>query len=497
MLDITGNNVLIVTSNDVEKTALQNALNEQGVKLIRTHQSLSNRLKVGVLSGYPLVTLSAERGAFKPNSVGVLIPEILVALKPQLVILVGFSYGKPGAVNLHDVVVSREIVSLVDLKGTDSGVDFRSFPKVASDLTPETVASLVNDAAGPAVNAVMNKGLRTELRVGPIFSGEVLAEGQAFTERLYSELPEALGGDMEGHAVATHCARQKVSWLIVKSPSDFGVGTAGTTNAQGFSAMTSATAATELIKAFVSQKPLRCPEGLLSALSAEIASPHEWLSVKSNLDYPSRIKKFISRFSLEAPYDKDFQDHLVGVIKEIAENAAKHPEEPEVGLRSDKNGVVIEYGGKPFNPKEEFAKMAKAGGGKFEFDSFVATYGTEKPIVTIEWNYVGGRNHFAIRFSETSADLRRTFACTLSLDKHELANYCFQTDRSISELATCDTVWLDLRDVTLSYSDNFLLSVLIRKIPKTVNHIRVRGCPQRLMSAFVEEFRSDTRVQFA
>lgn len=503
MDEIIGNNILLITSNDLEKTALQEALREQSVNLSKTHQALSSRLKVGVLNGYPIMLLSAERGSFKADSVGVLLPEILLGLKPQLVILAGFSYGKRDSVNLHDVVVSREIVSLVDFKGTNEGIDFRSFPRLSSLVAPELVGSLIKETSASIASVLRKIGLKSELRVGPIVSGEILAEGEAFAERLFAKLPDILGGDMEGQSVATHCAKRNIPWLILKSPSDFGGGTGGTTNGQTYSAKMSAVTAIEFAKAYVPLKKLHCPQSLLSVLSAGVSSPFERLlmtddkhAVRGTFKYASRIKKFISKLSLEQPYDQDFQDHLIGVIKEIAENAAKHEKSPGVDLRGDSDGVVIEYEGKPFNPIEEFAKMKVSGGGKGEFDSFTASYAADGPIVNIDWSYVSGKNRVRIRFVGVTSDLRRNFFCSLSLDSDEMREYSLYTNPNFSELAECDTVWLNVEDTIMSLSDGMLLGMLIQKFPKTVNQIIVRGCPKRLIVPYTEKFKYDIRVQF-
>jgi hypothetical protein len=60
---------------------------------------------VGVLDGYPVVLLSADRGSFKEESVGVLLPKILPYLRPKLALLAGFSYG--GAVKVHPSSLDR------------------------------------------------------------------------------------------------------------------------------------------------------------------------------------------------------------------------------------------------------------------------------------------------------------------------------------------------------------------------------------------------------
>jgi nucleoside phosphorylase len=502
MNEITGNNILFVTSNSLEKYAVEAMLKERGVNLKRIYDSLSSRIKVGILDGYPVVLLCADRGGHKPDSVGVLLPKILPYLRPKLAILAGFSYGRRDSVNLHDVVVSRDVISLVDFKASNQGLNFRSFPQIGSPIQIDDLNDVVNNARPKIVEIVKELGLKLELRVGSMLSGEVMAEGEDFVGPLFANFSDSLSGDMEAQPFAAHCSGQNIPWLAVKSPSDYGGGTGGTINAQAYSAKMSAISSIEIGKNYVKKMKLVCPEDVLSALNAALVEPVKCLvmpgenDILTNSEYASSIAKFVTMLALPQTYDKNFQDHLIGLIKEIAENAAKHERSSEVYLRGSADGVSVEYDGKPFNLIEKFAAMKSVGGGKGELDSFVQSYCGDDALANIEWVYADGKNKVVFKFLKLGADLRRNFVCSMCLDVDEIRQYAYGLDVSFSELAQCDTVWLSTENTFVSLSDWFLLLQLARKIPKTVNYIKVRGCPDRLVAGFRERLQADPRIEF-
>ena len=503
MDEIVGNNILIVTSNSTEKNELEMRLKERGVNLKKMYRSLSSRLKVGVLDGYPVVLLCADRGSFKDDSVGVLLPKVLPYLRPKLALLAGFSYGRRESIQLHDVAISREVVSLVDFKAGSQGLDFRSFPRIVSSIAQEELDTLIADMLAHLTTIFNKLGLKSKLHIGSALSGEVMAENEEFLTSLFAEFPGSLGGDMEGHPFAAHCSAQGCPWLIAKSPSDFGGGTIGTGNGQAYSAKVSAISTVEMASAYAKLKKLSCPESIVSALEASPGEPLECLvmpdetGIHANSDYPASIRKFVTMLALPQAYNRDFQDHLVGLVKEIAENATKHERSTTVYLRGSADQMIVEYDGQPFDIVEKFREMRVGGGGKGEFDSFNQLYTSDNPIAKIEWEHSSGKNRVMFKFLYTGSDLRRNFFCSLYLNVDEIREYAYGFEPSFSELSGCETVWLNAENTLVSLSDWYLLLQLVRKIPKTVNAIKVHGCPGRLVAKFREHFSQfDPRLEF-
>lgn len=492
---IAGNNILIITSNSIENDALLAQLRNMDVSLTK-QPHVSGRVKAGGLNGYPIFVLNAERGSLKPDSVGALLPKILLSIKPKLVVLVGFSYGRKGRVELHDVVITNELVSLGDFEGNDSGMDFRTFPRLTSLLSGESFQAVFDKAKIDFKSDLKRLNLESKLIQGVSVSGEVFANGPQFTDRLFTSVTDAVTGDMEGNPVALNCRNLDIPWLVVKSPSDFGDGTAGTRNAQAHSASLSAVAAVHLIQSFLSQNKLRCAEPLPEFLSSAIPLPYESIQVQGSSKYPAHIKKFVESLALADKYDKDFHDHLIGVLKEHAENAAKYTQVPDVCLRGSTNAIVLEYGGGAFNPLEEYPKMKSAGGGKRELSSFISKYVDFEKIVSIDWAYEGAKNCLRFVFIESTADLRKNFSCSLTLSTEEMREYYLFGNRNLTEFSTCETLWIHIDGQVVSDSDGMLLHNLIGKVPKTVQRIVVKGWPKRLIAEHTRRFSYDGRLEF-
>ncbi|MFS2135600.1 hypothetical protein [Duganella sp. Dugasp56] len=494
--EVAGNNILIITSNSVENDALVTQLRSKGVSLTKQPQ-LSGRVKAGGLSGYPIFVLNAERGSLKPESVGALLPKLLLSIKPKLVVLVGFSYGRKGRVELHDVVITNEVVSLGDFEGTDSGIGFRTFPRLTSLLSGESFQAVFDKAKNDLKTDFKRLNLESKLIQGVSVSGEVFANGFQFTERLFANVTDAVAGDMEGHVVALNCRNLEIPWLVVKSPSDFGDGTAGTRNAQAHSASLSAMAAVHLIQAFLSENKLRSAEPLPEFLESAIPVPYESIQVQGSSKYPAYIRKFVASLALGDRYDKDFHDHLIGVLKEHAENAAKHAPGAEVCLRGDTNAIVLEYGGGVFNPLKEYPKMKSAGGGKRELTSFMSSYVESEKIVSIDWTHEDAKNFLRVVFIEANANLRKNFSCSLTLTTEEMREYYLFGNRNLTEFSSCETLWIHVDDQVISDSDGMLLHNLVGKVPKTVQRIVVKGWPKRLIAEHTRMFSYDGRLEFA
>ncbi|MFZ6644024.1 hypothetical protein ACO0LL_30190 [Undibacterium sp. TC4M20W] len=502
--EIRGNNILIITSNSIEKNALETQLKEQNTSL-KSLPEFSNRVKTGVLNGYPIVILNAERGGFKPNSVGMLLPAVLQNFAPKLVLLTGFSYGCSGRVNLHDVIVTNELLSMTDMEGKDQGIVFRTLPRLVSSTTNEEVIKLINSVKTPFKDAIGTPNSKLQLQHGLIFSGEVFASGAQFSRQLFDSEQDAIAGDMEGHFVASQCVQQEIPWLIVKSPSDFGTGTVGTSNAQAFSASAAAKATICLIQEYVNQNSLTISDELSTFLIDSIQTPYERVHVVPSSQYAHQIRKFVTNLSLSSIYDDEFHDHLFGVLKEHAENAAKHAKADEVAFRADADGLIFEYGGSSFNPFEQYPLLAAAGGGKREFSAFVSKYGSTEGIVNVGWRYTENRNQLVFKFTKLNADLRKNFYCTMSLTTEEMRTYFFAMRNTFSaapvginfsQFEACETLWINVEGGAISDSDVMLLDNLLGMVPKTVPHIVVRGWPKRLIPHHKDMIRSGTRIEF-
>ena len=501
--ELNNRTILFVTSNDIEKDSLISALAVHGTKMRKMTIGMLSRLRVGVLAGFPVCLLSAERGSHGKASVGMLLPEVLQTLRPNLVVLSGFCYGNPGSGELHDVIVSNRVVSLVDFIAKDGLINLRSQPVLNSSIGDEKLAQIVGAIANSFSQDVKKQKLSSKIVHGAIYSGEIFSDDETFASELFRADPTALGGDMEGQPVAAQANQREIPWLFSKSPSDKGGGTTGTRNAQVVSALVAAIAACRLALEFIRCESLTASIQLLEYIGAQQPNSvidlfddvavHELHGTK---EYAERIRQFVEKCSLDSNYDTEFRSHLSAVLKEMAENSIKWGGSSRVQLRGEEVEIALDSDGRLFNPLSELPKMKATGGGQRDLASFLERYGpTGTGMVEVSWRAEHGVQSLTFRLKAVNADLRMNYVCTLLLMPEDLRGYALR-GVPFGDLSYCTDVYLDATRTNLSGSDGMLLSVLCTKIPKTVEHILIRGVSSRVALDFKKHFTFDLRVEF-
>lgn len=495
--------ILFITSNDIEKDALVAELELHGPKMQRKAIAFLQRVRVGVLGGFPVCLLSAERGSNRPASVGMMLPEVLQTLAPKLVILSGFCYGTPGSGELHDVIVSNKVVSLADFVAKGGLLQLRSQPVLTSSIDDVRLAQMVQSIERGFALDIKGRGLSSRLTGGTVYSGEIFSEDETFAANLFKEDATAVGGDMEGHPVAAGCNQRKIPWLFVKSPSDKGGGTGGTRNAQVLSAQMAAISSRLLASEFIHAEGLTASTDLLDHIGAGLPEPvvdlmdtAPVLELRGSRGYAAKIRHFVEKCSLGKEYDSDFRDHLSAVLKEMTENSMKWGNSTRAQLRGDSHEITLDSDGRRFNPLVEFPKMHASGGGQRDLGSFLKSYGPKGAgLVDVSWADAGGAQSLTFALKATGADLRRNYSCTLLLESEELRGYFFY-GVPFPDLSNCTDVHLDAANANMSGSDGMLLSALCGKIPKTVQRILIRNVSARVAADFKQAFSFDHRVAF-
>lgn len=502
-LELHKRTILFVTSNDIEKEALVAELAAHGATMQRRPIGLLTRVRVGVLAGYPVCLLSAERGSHGPASVGMLLPEVLQALDPQLVILSGFCYGNPATENLHNVIVSNRIVSLVDFIAKEGALQIRSQPTLDSPISNEKLSALVGLITPSFAQKVKAKGLFSEIVTGTVYSGEIFSADEKFSSTLFEADSAAVAGDMEGQPVAANCCKRRTPWLFVKSPSDNGAGTQGTRNAQRFSAMLAAIASCRLAIEFARTEKLSAPQPLVSYLGSSGPEPLVDLvegsvthKLMANKPYAKEIAGFVDQCSIDVVYCSEFRSHLTAVLKEMVENSITWGKSTRVQLQGGSHEILLSSNGHMFNPLVEFPKMVVGGGGKRDLDTFLEAYGpTGSAIIEVDWHAEHGVQYLKFNFNRLTGHINQRYFCTLMLTPKDLLGYAF-SHLPLVDLSSCKEVWLDANSLYLSGSDGPLMSALCQKIPKTVERIFIRNVNPRYMKAFKEFCSFDSRVIF-
>jgi nucleoside phosphorylase len=171
----------------------------------------------------------------------VAVTEIVAALKPKLLIMVGIAAGIRGKCRLGEVVFSERVVAYepaaaVVVDGTSTELARPESFKLAHTIQQDVVAYL---ADGALTERLLNQGAAAGITIPPDVASEMVAQGLtvrsatiASGDKLLRD-PEKFQalraihgkievGEMEAAGVAAACHRAGAHFLIVRGISDFG-----------------------------------------------------------------------------------------------------------------------------------------------------------------------------------------------------------------------------------------------------------------------------------
>jgi nucleoside phosphorylase len=211
--------VMMTTATDTEDKALFQALAESGF-------SRSNTLRTGpcFVTEYRfghklrLYHLRTSAGSIGVNSAGAALPPTIASLAPEYVISAGICFGLKsskyghGHQQLGDVIVAGHVHDYESKRLGDpirdrgerlpAGPTLLSATRIARDQTTRD---------------------GWEIQEGLVLSGQKLVDDKDFVERLRSDFPDAIAGEMEGNAVATACNHAQKQWIVIKGICDWGM----------------------------------------------------------------------------------------------------------------------------------------------------------------------------------------------------------------------------------------------------------------------------------
>ena len=239
--------VLLITVKGVELQAVKSALRispkepgEEGPRGSRLWRS-----KIGVQSTEgQLDVLVAMAGEAKNYKMSSFMHTLLSGLQPSMCVLVGMAAGRRGKVILGDVVVAREIVDYSSSVLAKEGAipDPETFRPDVGHIRPmdhyepllddwrdevrDLLKGRVGDVDVPVLPSRLLKDIdayNPSLKVGAIFSGDILMEDGSFELRAKSLLTrDSMAAEMEGAGFACICAEAQLPWLVIRGVADHG-----------------------------------------------------------------------------------------------------------------------------------------------------------------------------------------------------------------------------------------------------------------------------------
>jgi nucleoside phosphorylase len=208
--------VLLVVAADVELTAMAKAVKDiNGASLTRTFTAHHTVYDLGRLSQTAVLLAQVGQGATTPDSAGASAPELIEALRPDFLILVGICYGMreddpKQPQRLGDVVIANQLVLAAHKK-----VASRTITRGGSVHPSPALLDRFRSARDDWVSSA-------KVHIGPMVSESVLVDSARYRNEVRRNHPEAIGGEMEGAAIYAAAIRSKVDWCVVKGICDWG-----------------------------------------------------------------------------------------------------------------------------------------------------------------------------------------------------------------------------------------------------------------------------------
>lgn len=310
---LENNYILILTSNDKEKDALNNILKHKAELRLQ----IPNRgCTIGTLDRRLIVHLSGASGASKEGSIANAAVRFIDAYsKPSLIILTGICWGAPNFTSIGQTLVCTHVLSLNDMEVTPTGTRYRK-----RSFNSNTVLDEDQLASVPCTTATMA-------------SLETLYKSDAARDDLLAQYPEVKAGEMEAFGFVQSVGQ--VPWVVVKTVSDYG-GDSFSDIEQKEIATTTAQRLPIIIDSLCQSNGYSFETAspaylhLFDAMIGDTISLHErdvkklGLNDILNNEYGPLLLRKLHNYCSEIEYDSEFPYLICDVLLELAQNAFKH-----------------------------------------------------------------------------------------------------------------------------------------------------------------------------
>ena len=340
------NYALVLTSNSVEKTAVNRVIAPQQHAIIPQ----SNRgCVLGLIDSMFALHVTGESGGSREHSIGRIVRAFLVhpeMPKPGVVLLVGFCWGTPNKAGLGHVILADRIHSLnrQDLRaGTEERREliYSSRLQVSEELETAIKASL--------------KAEDIKVQVGPLASLEAHFASADARDQFLAAHPGLVGGEMEAYDFVPDCALYHGS-LSKRCPTQ----RQDKSGNQVLAANNSARVILPLLQHLRELKMIPEPECGPSAdrlrdmleggtilISAKQVCAYSLNDYLNNVIGPSVAFKLLAHSS-DLEYGKSFPDIFCDLLLEIGQNAFRHGNATEVEITFSEDRITIEDNGSLF-----------------------------------------------------------------------------------------------------------------------------------------------------
>lgn len=212
--------IVIITATDTELKAVGHKLKPYPRrKKVLLVYSESETYYLGKFGEYKTVVTKCEMGGIGRGSSIDATRSAIDLWSPKAIIMVGIAFGKgkdSQNQEIGDVLVASKIISYEQQSVEDGGeITYRG------DTSPSN-KTLLNRFKNPQNwSFTLPNGSSSKLIYGEILSGEKLVRSKELKNKLSTQFPRAVGGEMEGAGLYA-AADERSAWILVKSICDWG-----------------------------------------------------------------------------------------------------------------------------------------------------------------------------------------------------------------------------------------------------------------------------------
>jgi nucleoside phosphorylase len=208
--------VLLLTATDLETDIVARTAKSYGLTMSRLHIKDHTIYTLGSLAGTDIFLAQSEMGTEAPGAMTLTANDVVDALKPHSIVLVGIAFGlKKDEQNIGDILVSKQIClydpkKLLILKGKEVW-------RARGDKAQSSTRLLDRFRSG---RLDWNK---CKIHYGLLLSGNTLINSPDFIKKIKEVEPDAMGGEMEGAGIYSVAVKRKIDWIVIKGIADWGI----------------------------------------------------------------------------------------------------------------------------------------------------------------------------------------------------------------------------------------------------------------------------------
>jgi len=336
---LNNNYILLITSNSIEKDAVNRILAP------KTKVDLNLNCKgcyIGVIENNIAVHISGTSGVVSEDSISRIVIEFISNSdfpNPKAVLMAGFCWGNPNKTKSGQTIISNTVYSLNSTVIKDSIKQFKE--KVYQ-------------------SKFQNEYVTSDCLNGAIVSLESLIAGKEYRDEIINQYPTILGGEMEGFGYIPTLESRGISWLIVKTISDFADNQYGR-EIQEKSAKHSAMLIPKLINEIAyefeddkSDKNLEHLKNILRGNSIHIKRTefseetlNDFLNDIIGPIVESKLQEYF--YAIDKTGDSIFVRCFCDVILEIAQNSFKHGKSTDFEIAFHSKSILLQDNGLDFD----------------------------------------------------------------------------------------------------------------------------------------------------